>query len=373
MSGGPHITPARTESGTVASMNSVPFSRPASPHHTERPPQIGLYGLGAMGWEVAINLAEHPYEHPAGSMPAPIVYNRTRARCDKLAAQVGNDKIKIANDLEHLVLSCDIILTSFASDAVVSETYQKIHDILKNSNVQLPRSKIFVETSTIYPTVAGEIDKLLSQLPHVFFLSCPVTGAPPAAKARQLIITMAGHYASKKEVAYLLVPSIARKAYDLGGNVEKAATFKLLGNAFILGQLELISESMTLAEKTGVGADYMMQYLKDVFPTPVIVNYASKLLNDEFDGTKGFSIDGGIKDASHIRRLTNEANCPMPVVDIAHQHLLTARSIHQGKVTRNEPTFDVLDWSAIIAGTRAAAGLDPFDINKKSARVVKED
>lgn len=65
------------------------------------------------------------------------------------------------------------------------------------------------------------------------------------------------------------------EAVDLGGNVEKgvmppgrifvvfnrpisrlaAATFKLIGNAYILGQLELMSEAMTLAEKTGVGAD----------------------------------------------------------------------------------------------------------------------
>ena len=67
------------------------------------------------------------------------------------------------------------------------------------------------------------MDKLLSTLPHVHFLCCPVNGAPPAAKARQLIIAMAGHYASKKEVAYLLVPSIARKAIDLGGNVERGA------------------------------------------------------------------------------------------------------------------------------------------------------
>ena len=50
---------------------------------------------------------------------------------------------------------------------------------------------------------------------------CYFTGAPPAAKARQLILAMGGHYASKKEVAYLLVPSIARKAIDLGGNVER--------------------------------------------------------------------------------------------------------------------------------------------------------
>jgi hypothetical protein len=32
---------------------------------------------------------------------------------------------------------------------------------------------------------------------------------------------MSGDYRSKKEVAYLLVPAVGRKVYDLGGNVEK--------------------------------------------------------------------------------------------------------------------------------------------------------
>jgi hypothetical protein len=32
---------------------------------------------------------------------------------------------------------------------------------------------------------------------------------------------MSGDYRSKKEVAYLLVPAVARKVVDLGGNLEK--------------------------------------------------------------------------------------------------------------------------------------------------------
>lgn len=31
-----------------------------------------------------------------------------------------------------------------------------------------------------------------------------------------------------------------------------------------------------------------------------MVNYGDKMLNDKFDGTKGFAIDGGIKDASLV-------------------------------------------------------------------------
>lgn len=41
------------------------------------------------------------------------------------------------------------------------------------------------------------------------------------------------------------------------------------------------------------------------------------MANDRFDGTHGFSLEGGIKDASYIRRLTAHHNSPMPVIDVA--------------------------------------------------------
>lgn len=43
-----------------------------------------------------------------------------------------------------------------------------------------------------------------------------------------------------------------------------------------------------------------------------IVAYGGKMLNELFDGTKGFAIDGGIKDSNHILRLANDVNAPMP-------------------------------------------------------------
>ncbi|KAI0066500.1 hypothetical protein BV25DRAFT_1392685 [Artomyces pyxidatus] len=96
------------------------------------------------------------------------------------------------------------------------------------------------------------------------------------------------------------------------------------------------------------------------------------MLNDKFDGSTGFSIDGGIKDASHIRRLTSEHNAPMPVIDTAHQHLLTARAIHEAQARTGSTQYPVLDWSAIVAGTRVSAGLDAFDSKTHTGPVVDE-
>ena len=66
----------------------------------------------------------------------------------------------------------------------------------------------------------------------------------------------------------------------------------------------------------------------------------------------------------HIRRLTTEVNAPMPVVDTALQHMLTARALHEAQARTGSTDFPVLDWSALVAGTRVAAGLDPLKADK---------
>ena len=67
----------------------------------------------------------------------------------------------------------------------------------------------------------GELDNLISSIPHAHLVMAPVFGAPPVAEAAQLIVVMAGEYRSKKEVAHLMVPAMGRKVIDLGGNLEK--------------------------------------------------------------------------------------------------------------------------------------------------------
>jgi len=69
---------------------------------------------------------------------------------------------------------------------------------------------------------------------------------------------------------------------------------------------------------------------------------------------------------SHVRRLSAEVNSPMPVIDIAHQHLLTARAIHQSQKQECKAKFDTLDWSGMVAGVRVAAGLDGLDSQQVS-------
>ncbi|EPQ60237.1 NAD P-binding protein [Gloeophyllum trabeum ATCC 11539] len=339
-----------------ASVQDVPYSRPTTPG--AHPPQIGFVGLGAMGYLMARNLANYRANHPGGFVPL-LVWNRSVSKSEKLQKEVGEDKVRIAQDLSQIANECDVIITNLASDEVVKGVYQQFREALTKSKPT--KNKIFVETSTVYPTLAGELDSLISSVPHCHLITCPVFGPPAAADKAQLIIVMSGDYRSKKEVAYLLVPAVGRKVYDLGGNLEKACTFKLIGNSMIMGMLEVMAESFTMAEKSGVGAETAYNLIKDMMPAPPLVNYGNRMLHDNFDGSAGFAIDGGIKDATHVRRLTNEHNSPMPLIDIVHQHLLTARALQENHRREGIHKFETLDWSAIIAGARVAAGMDGFN------------
>ncbi|THG95470.1 hypothetical protein EW026_g6190 [Hermanssonia centrifuga] len=337
----------------------MPFSRPQTPHKELK---LGYCGLGAMGYIMARNLATR-LSHPTVQHPI-VVYNRTRARAEKLAKEVGESEIKIANSPEELAIECDIIFTNLADDEVVKMFFEKFASALKDS--QNTKNKIFVDMSTVYPSLAGELDNLISSIPHAHLVMAPVFGAPTVAETAQLIVVMAGDYRSKKEVAHLLVPAVGRKVIDLGGNLEKAPTFKLIGNSLLLGSLEVLAESFTLAEKSGIQASQVQNLVKDIMPAPVFENYGNKMVHDLFDGTKGFAIDGGIKDSAHIRKLATDVNCPMPALDVAHQHLITARAVHASKRARGHAVHEILDWSSLVAGARVAAGLDGFDSNKHS-------
>lgn len=80
--------------------NTLPYSRPMTPEHGRR---VGIYGLGAIGYHVAKNLAIS-----LSALPL-VVYNRTTAKSQKLANELGPNKVSIAGDLTELVNSCDIM------------------------------------------------------------------------------------------------------------------------------------------------------------------------------------------------------------------------------------------------------------------------
>lgn len=83
------------------------------------------------------------------------------------------------------------------------------------------------------------------------------------------------------------------------------------GNFLILGMIELLAEGLTLAEKTGVGAELLMDFVKEFMPAPSAIGYGTKITENNFVGETGFTVDGGLKDASvSAHKNTSMTNIP---------------------------------------------------------------
>ncbi|KAF7972552.1 hypothetical protein HWV62_17762 [Athelia sp. TMB] len=336
-----------TATSTSVLATDNPLSRPSSPF--ARPLQVGFYGLGGLGYLIARNLAQST---PADA-PKLLIYNRTASKSAKLAAEVGG-KARVADSAAQLVQESDVVITNLANDKVVTGVYDEFVRVL--TEIPPAGAKIFVETSTNYPTLAPVLAARISAIKNTHFVTAQVFGAPPAAAAADLIFVLAGPNNAKKAVAHALVPAAGRKILDLGEDLTKAPTLKLIGNSMILGCIELLAEAQTLAAKTGIPADQVHQLVQELLPCPPMVNYSARISNAYFDTSKGFPIDGGIKDATHVHNLATEYGAPMPLTDIALGHMVTARSVHAKAEAGTPP----VDWSALVAGVRVAAGLDGF-------------
>jgi 3-hydroxyisobutyrate dehydrogenase-like beta-hydroxyacid dehydrogenase len=126
-------------------VHDLPYSRPQTPGQPA-PVQLGWIGLGAMGYLIARNLANHRAEH-LEQQPPLLVWNRSKDKSEKLLQEVGDRKVAIAQSVVDLATTSDIIFISLSGDDIVKSVYKEIAAALQ---VQPPtKRKIFVETSTV--------------------------------------------------------------------------------------------------------------------------------------------------------------------------------------------------------------------------------
>ncbi|GAA5975407.1 hypothetical protein JCM10908_005153 [Rhodotorula pacifica] len=303
--------------------------------------QWGFLGLGNMGLHMANNLAKHLADN---DHPALMLYNRTTS---KLPAE--SDSIKHAKSAQQLAEQCDVVVTSLANDEAAKLVYA---ELFKGAEKRGKEGKaiILIDTSTLYPTTCGELEREATKIPGTVYLCSPVFGPPPMAKDAKLVFVLSGDVFAKKKVAPYLVPAMGRRILDLGSNVERAASLKLIGNGTIVCLIEVLSECMTLADRSGVGADLYYEFIKEFLPAPSMLGYGAKIMNNDFEASNGFTTRGGLKDATHVRRLAHEVGATMPALDAAQRGLVA--SMANGGAD--------LDWSSLVAGTRLSAGLNPF-------------
>ena len=222
---------------------------------------FGFIGLGNMGSQMSLNLAKYAKEM---GFPEVQIWNRSRQKSEQVASDSHCD---VAESIEALVQKCDIIHTCLANDEAALSVYRQILSARKPGLIVLDHSTLFPTTSTAIQAEARAADAR--------FMSCPVFGPPALAKSAGLLIALSGSESARETVKSYIVPTLGKSVIDCGEDTSRGALLKILGNNCILGTIELLSESFTLAEKTGFDTNLFYDFIRKYFLSLVRVGTQS--------------------------------------------------------------------------------------------------
>ncbi|KAK9842643.1 hypothetical protein WJX74_000009 [Apatococcus lobatus] len=286
---------------------------------------VGFLGLGAMG--MATNLQDFlKTEGKAkGFHPTLSVWNRSAAKLKPLL-DIGAKE----GSIQEIALRCDVTFSMVFDDAAVRSLFKHYMEASPSSGA------IFIDCSTVNPNLTKE-HAALAQQHGIAYLGCPVWGRPDAAMAKQLLVASAGNPAACEKVRPLL-EAMGRAVIDVGDRPELGQTLKLCGNFWITSMVELIAESMTLADKTGVPREVFTSLITNMYPGPFIGGYMKRMSEHDPEKYKiteqnpGFAIEGAIKDTALIAQLGRENGVEMAFSELVNQHMQSARQEGYGEM-----------------------------------------
>ena len=289
---------------------------------------IGFVGLGNMGLPMAHNLLKAGY---------PLhVFNRTAARAEGLLAQGAT----WAPSPRAVAQRVGIVISMLADDEALESVALGEQGILAG----LAKGGIHVDMSTVSPDTSKRLAQRYREQ-GVHFIAAPVFGRPEAAAAAKLWICPAGP-AEVIERCRPLFDAMGQGVIVVGAEPHLATALKLVGNFFVVSAIETLSEAFTLAEKAGLKRETILDVLKALLPVPLFQGYGTRIARNEFSPA-GFSTRLGLKDVGLMRKLAEEVAAPLPLADLAHNHLLAALAKGRGD----------LDWGALVTVVRELAGL----------------
>lgn len=131
-------------------------------------------------------------------------------------------------------------------------------------------------------SVAGAKDRA-SRVPSrgFRFLQCPAFGSPPQIREGKGLLLIGGDdatYDASKSVLHDILPDHFRA----GNQASDAATFKLMGNAFLMCVVEALSEFFTIGKANGIEPSRALTLL-DVFnPCGTIARRGPRMASGEY-------------------------------------------------------------------------------------------
>jgi 3-hydroxyisobutyrate dehydrogenase-like beta-hydroxyacid dehydrogenase len=290
--------------------------------------KIAFVGLGRMGIGMVHNLLR------AGHTVT--VYNRSREKAEALSAggaRVGGSPADACRDAE-------VVMTMVADDHAVEEI------VFGNNGIAsaLKPGCIHISHSTISTVLARKLTAEHAQR-NQGYLSVPVFGRPEHSEGKNLVVVVAGP-GELVDRCRPLFDAIGRGTFVVGPEPWQANVAKLCGNFMIIGMIEAFGEAFATLRKAGVAPQAFLDFMNCLMESPVYALYGRTIAQEQFDPA-GFALKLGLKDVRLVLAAADQCSSPMPLANVAHDHLLSALAQGQGEK----------DWSSIAQVIARNAGL----------------
>ena len=169
------------------------------------------------------------------------VWNRTRDKATRLEA-IG---ARVADSPAHCVAGAERVHLILSDDAAVDEVLGQITSVM-------PDGAVVVDHSTTSPARTRERAERL-QSRGIAFLHAPVFMSPAACRAGAGVMLAAG----PSELVERLRPALSRMTGELwhvGAAPDRAAAFKLFGNAMIFAMCAGLSDIFAMGKSLGISS-----------------------------------------------------------------------------------------------------------------------
>lgn len=258
--------------------------------------KITILGLGAMGQRMAIRLLNAGYDVT--------VYNRTKSN----AQAVLDTGASWADTPKDAVLGAEIVLSMVTDDDASKAIWL---DPPQGAIHQLSSQTIVIESSTVTHEWAKTLGNTILEK-GAEFLDAPVLGSRPQAEAGQLIFLVGGAVDTFEKVQSTLL-NMGGKALHVGP-LGSGMVMKLAANALFGVQTVILSEVLTMAQKSGLALEKAVEVLNATpLVSPAMQGMSGLFLKQAFAPL--FPIDLVEKDFGYVVKTAKQLDMAIPVAE----------------------------------------------------------
>jgi len=234
-----------------------------------------------------------------------VLYNRTRAKADAVAADTGG---VVVGTLAEAAAGGEVLVVSLSDDDALRAAYRGDDGLVAG----LRAGTVVCDTSTVDPETVRELAPEVTAA-GASLVDAPVSGSVPVVERGELTV-MAGGDPVAVEKAALVLEAFSRQTFHLG-EVGAGATMKLVVNSMVAAINSAVSEALVLAERAGLDRRSTYDVLMSSAAGAPYLHYKESAFVDPESAPVAFDLAMVAKDQDLIHTLATRVGASMPQGD----------------------------------------------------------